>query len=316
MHIIIRQIIFSLCALTACLMLPACVRGIAADAPLASQAAANATAPIASPRPATPALWKVADEDTTIYLFGTIHVLPKGIDWFGGKVADAYARSDELVTEIADDDPAMMQTLIAQTAMLPSGQSLRAMLDPDQRTAYEAALAGLGVPPTLFDRFEPWYAAIGLSTLPLIQEGFATENGVEKALEVKAAQRALPHEGLETAAYQLGLFDTLPVPVQQRYLAEIIAQLPNFKAEIGKMVEAWKMGDADRLAELMNAEESDPVLVETLLINRNRAWAGWIEKRLEKPGTVFVAVGAGHLAGDGSVQDQLAKADIPSERVR
>ena len=82
------------------------------------------------------------------------------------------------------------------------------------------------------------------------------------------------------------------------------------------MIEAWKRGDADELARLMNAQEDDPVLVETLLTDRNRNWAKWIEGRLEQPGTVFLAVGAGHLAGTDSVQELLGESGITAERVQ
>ena len=56
-----------------------------------------------------PALWKVADDDTTVYLFGTIHALPEGKDWYSGTIAKAFDASGELVTEIpagAENDPA------------------------------------------------------------------------------------------------------------------------------------------------------------------------------------------------------------------
>ena len=263
-----------------------------------------------------PALWKVADRDTTIYLFGTVHVLPSGIDWYGGRIGQAFEASGELVTEIAGEDAARMQSIVGKTALLPSGQTLRGMLDAPQRSRYEAALAGLGVSPAMFDRFEFWYAAIGLSTLPLVQDGYSPENGVEKTLETRAQARKLPHSGLETVEYQLGLFDGLPLASQKRYLAEVVDQLPTIKSELREMVDAWKHGDATRLAELMNAEASDPVLIETLLINRNRQWAGWIKRRMAKPGTVFMAVGAGHLAGPGSVQEQLSARGLASTRLQ
>jgi len=266
--------------------------------------------------PARPALWKIADEDTTIYLFGTVHILPKGVDWFNGRVATAFAESDALVTEIVDEDPAMMQSLLFEKAMLQPGGNLRHLLSDDQRKAYELALASLGMPPGTFDPFEIWYAAVGLSTLPILKEGYASDNGVEELLEVKAKERAMPHAGLETAEYQLSLFDNLPQDVQVHYLSEVVEQLPNIKEELGQMVEAWKFGEAEKLAELMNAGESDPALVEALLLTRNRAWAKWIDTRLDEPGTVFVAVGAGHLAGDGSLQEQLELDGIASERLQ
>ena len=289
--------------------------------PFVVTASAREPAPASAPAPAAvqaayPALWKVSDADTTIYLFGTIHALPKGIEWFGGPVAKAFEGSQELVTEIVESDPAQMQKLVMEKAMLPQGQTLRAILPPETRVTYEGALGTLGVGAGAFDAFEPWYAAIGLATLPLVRQGYDNANGVETALDAKAKALGRPHSALETAEFQLSLFDSLPLDVQKRYLAEVVTNLPHASDDLAAMVDAWRKGDADRLASLMNADEDDPALVDALLINRNRAWADWVRDRLAKPGTVFVAVGAGHLAGPGSVQDQLARLGIASTRVQ
>lgn len=269
-----------------------------------------------SPEPARPALWKVADADTTIYLFGTIHALPAGVEWFHGPVAGAFAQSAELVTEVAESSPVAMQGAVMEMAVLPAGASLRAQIAPADRPAFEQALAGLGMPPAALDRYEPWYAAIALATLPLARDGFTTENGVEALLDSRADAAGKPHTGLETAVFQLSLFDSLPVEVQHRYLREVVRTLPNLRNEIAAMVDAWRLGDADRLAALINEDESDPALMQALLVNRNRTWAGWIRQRMDSPGTVFVAVGAGHLAGKDSVQDFLRSHGIVAQRVQ
>ncbi len=271
-------------------------------------------APLA--QPARPALWKVADEDTTIWLFGTVHVLPPGIDWLNGPVASALDDSDELVTEIVEPGSGAMQEIVRRFATLPQGQSLRDLMPPEERTKYEVALDAMKVPVSIFDRYDIWYAAVGLSTLPLLQEGYATSNGVDAKLAAIAKERGAKHEGLETPEFQIGLFDALPLAVQQRYLSEVLDQLPTIRTDLKAMVEAWKTGDADTLAKLMNEGESEPELMEVLLTNRNRTWAKWIAKRLDEPGEVFVAVGAGHLAGPDSVQAQLTAAKIEAMRVQ
>lgn len=263
-----------------------------------------------------PALWKVADADTTIYLFGTIHALPDGVDWFHGPVEGAFKQADELVTEVAESSPAQMQGAVLDMAMLPAGVSLRDQIAPGDRTAFEKALAGLGMPPAALDRFEPWYAAIALATLPLVRDGFTTENGVEALLDGKARNAGKPHVGLETAAFQLSLFDSLPTDVQHRYLREVVNSLPDLRAEIAAMTQAWQRGDAERLAQLINEDESDPALMQALLVNRNRTWAQWISQRMGQPGTVFLAVGAGHLAGKDSVQDFLHGHGLTAQRVQ
>ncbi|PEQ11284.1 hypothetical protein B2G71_18025 [Novosphingobium sp. PC22D] len=265
---------------------------------------------------AHPALWKIADEDTTIWLFGTVHILPAGIDWFNGPVAAAFDSADTLVTEIVDPGPGKMAAIIANKAMRPAGTNLRDTFAPIELAAYEGALGDLGAPVTMFDAYKPWYAAVGISTLPLMREGFATENGVERTLVARAVAKGMPQKGLETPEAQIGLFDALPETVQRRYLANVLEQLPGIREELKAMIEAWKAGNAEELARMMNEDESDPELIEALLLGRNRAWAEWLADRLEQPGTVFVAVGAGHLAGSGSVQEQLARAEIETERVQ
>jgi uncharacterized protein YbaP (TraB family) len=307
MTCLFRRIAGLLLALLSCLWFPASAQEPRQLVPV----------PAAVPaQKATPALWQVSDADTTIYLFGTIHALPPGIDWFGGPVQQAFEGSQELVTEITDTDPLEMQRLIMRRAMLPKGKSLRGMLTAQQKADYEKQLGNLGLPAQTFDGYEPWYAAIALSTLPLIRSGYASENGVELALDARAKAVGRPHTALETAEYQIGLFDSLPLAAQKRYFAEVVAKLPTVSDELARIIAAWQKGDAENLARLMNADEDDPVLIEMLLVNRNKAWARWVKRRLDRPGTVFLAVGAGHLAGPGSLQEQLAARGLKAERVQ
>ncbi len=294
------------------------IAALAASLPAAAPAQQTLPVPVVQqqPAPARPAMWKVADADTTIYLFGTIHALPKGIEWFDGQIAAAFESSQELVTEIVETEPAQMQKAVLAVGVLPAGKSLRDMFKPKQKADFEAALTANGLPVQTFDRMKPWYAAVFLSTLPILRGGFDPANGVEQALSARGKALGRSHSALETAEYQLGLFDSLLEDVQLRYLSEVVENMPEARNVLAGMVEAWKRGDAATLARMMNEEEDDPVLLERLLTNRNKAWAEWIDKRLDRPGTVFLAVGAGHLAGGGSVQDQLASKGIATKRVQ
>lgn len=263
-----------------------------------------------------PAMWKIADADTTIYLFGTVHALPEGIDWYKDDIAKALNTSDTLVTEIRMDkqSEAQMQAIAMQKAMLPEGTTLRSLLSEEQTATYEAALGELGLPAPAFDRLEPWMVGLTMVMLPLMKEGYSPDSGVEKVLLGKVGDK--PQDALETIEFQLGIFDSMPQDKQITFMMEAVEGMDEAKPMLDKMVDRWVHGDAEGLAEIMNEGMEDPEIAEALLYNRNANWADWIENRLKEPGSVFIAMGAGHLAGEKSVQDMLAKRAYYVQRLR
>lgn len=266
--------------------------------------------------PEGPALWKVSDEDTTIYLFGTVHALPKEVVWYDAEIAEALTSADTIVTEIKMDSSseAAMNQLAMQRGMYTDGTTLRSLLDEDQTAAYEAALGGLEIPPGAFDQFEPWMAGLTLTMLPLLQQGYDINSGVDKVILSKSGDT--PKDALETADFQIGIFDNLPQDAQIEFLMSAVEGADEAKETLDRMVAEWIEGDADGLAEIMNEDMDDEALARALLWDRNANWAEWIDARMETPGTVFIAVGAGHLAGKYSVQDYLAERDIEVTRVQ
>lgn len=281
-----------------------------AEAPPAKPAAA---AP--APKQLKPALWKVADADTTIYLFGTIHALPKGLVWLDGPVGKALDSSGELITEIPDVPAAEQQKTVMAVGLL-KGETLRSMMPDADRVAYEALLAKLKIPAEAFDPLEPWLAGITLAVMPYAMAGYGADDGVEAVLRKAAVAKGKKLGALETVDYQLGLFDQLPREAQLKFLGEAVRDFDKSFAIIGTMTDEWGSGDPEGLGKLMNEQMDDPELADTLLYQRNRNWASWIAKRLDQPGTVFIAVGAGHLAGAQSVQDLLKAQGFASTRVQ
>ena len=287
----------------------------------ASSTASAQTAPApAAAAPATkdadPALWVVKDADTTIYLFGTVHVLKPGLSWFDEAVKTAFDKSDQLVLEMVEPDTATMQQLIVKMAVNPTGSTLTEKLPADKRDAYAKAMADVGIPAQAFDRLDPWVAGITLAVAGLPKLGYDVNSGAEKVLTAAAKAENKPVIGLETAEQQLGYFDTLPEPAQVQYLVSTIDDYPKMGSELEKMIADWSAGNPDALAKTMNEDmRKTPELAKVLLADRNARWADWIEKRLAQPGTIFVAVGAGHLAGGDSVQAQLAKHHLTATRI-
>ena len=274
------------------------------------------TAPAAAKVDADPALWVVKDKDTTIYLFGTIHVLKPGLSWFDDGVKKAFDSSDELVLEMVQPDQATMQNIILSKAYSLNGPTLIERLPEADRGSYLNAMNSLGIPPAAFDRAQPWFAATNLSLLPLMKLGYDPKSGPETVLTAAAATEKKAIEGLETPEQQIGYLAGLPDKVQLAFLESTLKELPKTAETMDGMVSAWSRGDPDALAKYMNDGLDDsPELAKTLLFDRNARWAQWIKARLGKPGTVFIAVGAGHLAGDKSVIDQLKVLNIKAKRV-
>ncbi|WP_294252601.1 TraB/GumN family protein [uncultured Sphingomonas sp.] len=270
----------------------------------------------AAPREAKPALWAVRDGDTTLYLFGTVHLLRPDLRWFEGPVRTAFERSDTLVLELVMPPEAETQALLDKLGRTPGDPTVAALPAPEH-AKLEAALHAAGLAPQSLDRDEPWLAALTLSLLPLQKLGYDDANGVEQVLQAAAQKAGKRLAGLETAAQQFGYFDGLSAAAQGRLLGDTLNGLPETGANIDAAVAAWSKGDADTLARMLNADlAGNSELRDTLLLRRNRAWADWIAKRMQAPGTVFVAVGAGHLAGDASVLALLAKAGLKVERLQ
>ena len=307
-----RQIAGALGALTMALSGPAAIAHTTPAVPVEQPAAVQQAAAPEAPRPA---MWKVADDDTTIYLFGTVHALPDGKAWLTSTVSSALESSDQFVTEIDLADSGAISGEFAKKALLPPGEGLRAQMNDADRTAYETAMKSLGLPVEAFDRFKPWYAGLMLSMLPLLQQGYSSNAGVETVLAANRSPKTTT-AALETAEFQLGLFDSLSPAEQQSYLRSTVDAVPEMGTMLNKMVTEWLKGDAEALASLINQQEDDPALLDRMLYSRNRNWADWIARRLDQPGVVFMAVGAGHLAGPESVQAQLARRGIGSARVQ
>ncbi|PVX29585.1 TraB/GumN family protein [Sphingomonas pokkalii] len=269
-----------------------------------------------APREAKPALWAVRDGDTTVYLFGTVHLLPAGLRWFEGPVRTAFDASDTLVLELVMPPQAETQALLDTLGRTPGDPTVATLPAPEHARLTDT-LRQAGLPPQALDRDEPWLAALTLSLLPLQKLGYDDANGAETVLQAAATKAGKQVKGLETAAQQFGYFDHLSAPAQTRLLTETLNGLPRSGTQIDAMITAWSKGDADALAQLLNADlAKNPELRATLLVQRNRNWADWIAARMHTPGTVFVAVGAGHLAGGDSVLAMLGQAGLKVERLQ
>ncbi len=282
-------------------------------------ATACASAPSAEAKPASPALWKVADADTTIYLFGTIHLLPAGTKWRSPTFDKAAAGSDTLVveTDINETDPSATIGELFKLAISPGLPPLVERVKPEKRAALATAIAKSGIPAPAFDKMETWAAAFLLLAGQFKDLGLESGSGVESILKKQFVAGGKPIGQLETNAEQLGFFDKLSEGAQRDFLDGVLDESADVKEQFGGMLDAWSKGDIAGIAKSFNADMGEaPELLDALIARRNANWANWVKSRLDQPGTVMMAVGAGHLAGDKSVVNLLQKQGLKVTRVQ
>jgi uncharacterized protein YbaP (TraB family) len=277
-----------------------------------------ATLLLAGPASARVALWQIDDGDTKIWLLGTIHALPEKVKWHSPAIDKAIGAANELVLEtVVDHDPQKTTALILSLGSQPNLPPLAERIAPAKRAALAAMIAETKVPTAAFDRLKTWAAAfllVGLTVRDAVGE--SNVSGVETQLAENFTASKRPIRGLETAAQQLGFFNALSEGEQRRFLEDTVDTGKTAKSDFKAMLRAWLKGDEKAIAHSFDTEEEiSPVLRDVLIRKRNIAWADWLAKRLQQPGQLLVAVGAGHLAGPDSVQTQLAARGIKVSRI-
>ena len=271
---------------------------------------------LAAPAVATPALWKFGDADTTIYLFGTIHALPEGFAWRDRQIETLIERADTLVTETKiDDNPATIAALFPPPD--PTLPPIADRVPAKSRQPLIDLIGKAGLPMAALDQMPTWQAAFQMMGAMMRDLGAERGAGVDQVLTPRFAGNDKKIEALETASQQLALFAGLSEADQREFLASIVDGRGEAKKDYARMLRAWGKGDDKAIAAAFDKDEDmTPHLRDILIKQRNAAWTTWLKARLGTPGTVFVAVGAGHLAGPLSVQKMLADQGVKVERVR
>ncbi len=287
------------------------IAGVPADA-LAQTAAPAAPAPIQGEGPA---LWVVKDADSTLYLFGSVHVLRPTTGWGSPRVEAAFDSASDIWFEISNpDDQAAIMPLIQEHGLSPE-TPLSSRLTPEENAELDAAAQAMGASAAQLQPMKPWLAALSLSVAPLIKAGYDPKSGVELVLKARAEAAGKPIHGFETIDKQVRILASLPDDVQLVFLRETLKDYENAATKLDEMVEAWARGDVatlDRVT-IKEMKEASPALYQAILVDRNTDWANQIQTLLEGSGTAFIAVGAAHLTGDDSVQAILQKRGVTVE---
>lgn len=262
---------------------------------LAAAALAAATPAMPPPAQSDPAMFVVRDTDTTVYLFGTFHALDGDPHWFARDVRSAFEQSGELVLE----------------TLLPEGPG-----------PLVAGKPGLPVRPPSVTPSASFLATTRMAINAGQAQGMQVDNGADMVLRHVAEAEGKPVQGLETLEFQLNMFNGMPAAVPTAAAAPRPGQpvgerpMESLSKAMAEMQSAWKRGDQSVFVRMLGQlETGSPDTYRMMFSDRNARWADWIAARMQTPGTVFVAVGAGHLAGKDSVLVRLAEKGIESERV-
>jgi uncharacterized protein YbaP (TraB family) len=240
-------------------------------------------------------MFVVRDPDTTVYIFGTFHTLDGDPQWFGQDVRDAFEQSNELVLE----------------TLIPEGPG-----------TIVTGRRGLPIRPPSVTPSASFLASTRMAINAGEAQGMQVNNGADMVLRQVAEAAGKPVQGLETLEFQLNMFNSMPAAMPasapERKAGQPIGEPPmkSLSNAMAEMQSAWKHGDQTVFVRMLGQlEAGSPDSYRMMFTDRNARWADWIAARMQSPGTVFVAVGAGHLAGKDSVLVRLAEKGIESRRI-
>lgn len=249
-------------------------------------------------------LWKLEGPDIeSSFLFGTIHLMPQSEFQLKSKVTAAFQECTKVVMELDIDDP-NMQAEISRNAAMKNGKEMSDLISKEQMQALDQALReSIGTGIENFKTFKPFLLSSFLVPRML------GDNPVSYELQFKqrAVASGVEIEGLETVADQMAVFDDIPYSEQVQDLLEMIEEEDKTKQEYKKMLELYQGENIEELYQLLVDYMDNDDELNTLILNRNKAWLPKIQGFASQESTFF-AVGAGHLAGEYGVVKILRNA--------
>ncbi len=256
--------------------------------------------------PSKSCLWEVQTSSTRVFLLGSLHVLKSSAYPLAAEIGRAYAASQRLVFETnlgAMMEPAALAKMM-ELGLYPEGQDLFQNISGATRKTLEKKMQDLGLPPSNFRRFKPWFIALNLTTLEMQRLGFNPLYGIDLHFYTKAKADEKELAYLESVEYQMNLLGKMNMQDQTSFLTQTLKDLDISARLADDMMQAWQNGEADDLYDLLlKSFEDHPGIEDRLLTRRNKDWLPQIEKMLKTPQTTMVIVGAGHLIGpDGLVE--------------
>lgn len=271
---------------------------------------------LAVPAWAVPALWTASKGGRTVTLYGTIHALPPGTDWFSPRARAAFVRANSVVVEmVAPEAPGAMADIVQQIGFLPAPVPIRSRLPDELKPRFDAIAKASNLPLAGLDRMKSWFAALSLAQLEMLMGGIDPAAGVDVTLIARARAANMRLIGLETPRGQLELFNGLPDAEQGLLLAAAVSDVGKSRQMMRDLVALWLAGDIERLRTDFDDSGLSPELERRLFRDRNAAWADFLAAGRAPGRRVFMAVGAAHMAGPDSLIAMLQARGFRVRRV-
>ncbi|HEQ71792.1 MAG TPA: TraB/GumN family protein [Spirochaetia bacterium] len=261
----------------------------------------------------TPALFKLETNKTVMYFFGSIHLGSPDMYPLNDKILAAYEKSDNLVVEIdiIDIDTATVGALLKEHLMYKNPDSIDKHLTAAYRKKLETRLSALNLSLSALKVLKPVAMDLTITEFALKDMGYAGDNGIDLFFLNRALDDGKTVLELETYASQFSALASIPEDAQIFMLTKNLDEQDQLAGETRALIEAWKKGDIDQLYQLtMKDFKAEPKLapvMKVLFTERNQKMKQKLVELINKGGTYFVVVGAGHFAGPGSIIDLLQK---------
>jgi len=263
-------------------------------------------------------VWAIKGQKNTVYLAGSVHLLPASDSRLPAAFDKAYADSAALVMEIDMDDlnPMDAQGLMLENGIFTGDETLSGVIGKARFEKLQKQVDGMGIPGEALERFQPWMAAMTIEQLELMKLGFDPNSGVEMQIANHAKGDHKEITGFETMQEQLGMLAHMSMPDQVKFLDLTLDELQDARSELNDLLGAWRACNASKLASMLSEEYGQaPALYSTLVSDRNRRWTPRIEKLLKDDKNYMIVVGTLHIVGKNGLLDLLKSEGFASRQL-